>query len=94
MPVAEIGVPPGFVVDDDALERLVRGRHIAKYGRGPGTLIVYLAELRPGSPLAFEIPMRAKMPARVQTPTSVAYEYYQPESRSQVRPALLTVSGG
>jgi hypothetical protein len=93
MPVAEIGVPPGFAVDDDALEALVRSQRIAKYGRGPGTIIVYLAELRPHAPLTLEIPMRAKMPARVKTPTSVAYEYYQPESRSQVRPALLTVSG-
>jgi hypothetical protein len=93
MPVAEIGVPPGFAVDDDALEALVRSGRIAKYGRGPGALIVYLADLRPRAPLTLEIPMRAKMPARVKTPTSVAYEYYQPESRSQVGPAVLTVSG-
>jgi len=94
MPVAEIGVPPGFVIDDDAIERLVRDRRIDKYGRGPGTLILYLAELRPGAPLVVDIPMRARMPVRVKTPASVAYEYYQPESRSEVHPQLLTVRGG
>jgi hypothetical protein len=94
MPVAEIGLPPGFAVDDDALEKLVKARRIDKYGRGAGSLILYLAELRPGRPLEIEIPMRAKMPARVLTPPSVAYEYYQPESRAEVRPQVLTVSGG
>jgi hypothetical protein len=93
MPVAEIGVPPGFEVDEEALERLVRSRRVDKYGRGAGTVVLYLSALRPGAPVELALPLRARMPARVQAPPSVVYEYYQPESRAEVAPVVLTVRG-
>ncbi|HEY3358065.1 MAG TPA: alpha-2-macroglobulin family protein, partial [Polyangia bacterium] len=93
MPVVEIGVPPGFGLDEDALEPLVRRGLIDKYERGPGKLVLYVSRLAAGAPLAFDVPLRPRMPLRVQAPASTVYEYYRPESRAEVVPVVLTVRG-
>jgi hypothetical protein len=52
-------------------------------------VILNRRQLYSETPLQFNCSFRAKYPLRVQTPTSAAYEYYQPKNRAESKPVPL-----
>jgi uncharacterized protein YfaS (alpha-2-macroglobulin family) len=94
MVMVELGVPPGFTADADALAALVAGGRVSKYGTGPGRVTLYVGEMRPGETLTLPYSLRPKYPVRAKTPPAVAYEYYTPAHRASTAPIELIVEDG
>jgi len=93
MPIVTAGLPPGFDVDGDALDALVKSHAVAKVERRPRELVLYLVHLAPGSTFSVEVPLTARFPLRVQVPAPTAYEYYKPEQRAVGAPLRVEVKG-
>jgi hypothetical protein len=91
MVMVELGLPPGFVLDENELTEMVRTRQIEKYQLLQGRIVLYLDAIRPGTIEKFAYTLRPKSPAKVQAPTSSAYEYYTPSRRVDTAPVELVV---
>lgn len=91
MPLIDLGVPPGFTVVEDALERAVSNRTIAKYTVAARQVIVYLSKLDPGQEVVLTYQVRARFPIRARIPASRAYPYYNPERVTVSKPIDIAV---
>ena len=98
----DLGVPPGFAVQSDDLDRLVAhyrdlpadatGARLERYELTGRQVIVYVSNLSGQETLAFSYHLKAKYPLSVQTPVSSVYDYYNPDQAGQSRPLLMTVA--
>ena len=93
MAIVDLGIPPGFDVDTTAFETLQQNGQIEKHEVTGNQVILYLRQLSNETPFHFTCAFRAKYPLRVQTPTSAAYEYYQPQNRAESKPVTLQAIG-
>ena len=91
MVVVDLGVPPGFEVQAEDLQRLVDKGMIQKYTIAARQIIVYLDKLASRKPLELEYRLRAKFPIKAATPASQVYRYYNPEIKATAKPVELTV---
>jgi hypothetical protein len=91
MVIVDLGLPPGFTLMPDNLNKLVEKNVIEKYSTTGRQIIVYLREVA-GKPVEIKYQLLAKYPLRAKTPKSAVYEYYNPEIRVEDKPAELTVS--
>src|SRR5262249_8483558 len=103
--IVDLPIPPGFAVDPSDFPRMVRQgegprvQAVGVQGRIPVEKVtitsrqvaLYLGQVQPNDVLGFEYTLRPRFPVQVQTPPSVAYEYYTPANRSTTRPVALTV---
>jgi len=92
MALVDLGVPPGFSVLTEDLDRLVEKGVIARYEVAGRQIIIYLENLASGQPLEFEYRLRARYPLRAKTPASRAYDYYNPEMGAIEPPQQLVVT--
>ncbi len=92
MVIVDLGLPPGFTLIPDNLNRLVEDKVIEKYSTTGRQIIVYLREVAHGKPIEIQYQLLAKHPLKAKTPKSVAYEYYNPEVRVEAKPIQLVVS--
>jgi hypothetical protein len=90
MALIDLGVPPGFTVIAEDLNRLVERGIIARYELTGRQIIVYLEDFSSEAPLRFGYRLRARFPMRAQTPPSSVYDYYNPTT-STVRAPLQVV---
>ena len=98
----DLGVPPGFVVQSDDLDRLVAhyrdlpadyaGARLERYELTGRQIIVYVTNLNGAEPLSFGYRLKAKYPLSVQAPASTAYDYYNPDQVGEAQPLVLTVT--
>jgi type II secretory pathway pseudopilin PulG len=93
MAIVDLGIPPGFDVDTAAFETMQESGQIEKHEVTGTQVILYLRQLSNETPFQFNCAFRAKYPLRVQTPTSAAYEYYQPQNRAESKPVTLQATG-
>ena len=93
MPIVEAGLPPGFDVDQEALDGLVKARIVEKVQATPRALVFYLAHLEGGKAIELPVHLKARFPARVQVPAPTVYEYYKPERRAVGAAGVVTVEG-
>lgn len=93
MALVDLGLPPGFSVLAEDLERLVEKGLIARYEVTGRQIIFYIEDLTEGTPLRFSYRLRARFPLRAQTPPSTAYDYYNPSDPAVRSPLLVTVEG-
>ena len=91
MALVDLGIPPGFAVETDDFEVLVRSGRIARWERKGSRICVYLRSLESSQPLEISYRLRATMPLRVTVPTAGVYEYYAPENRAEATGAWLEV---
>jgi uncharacterized protein YfaS (alpha-2-macroglobulin family) len=89
MAIVDLGIPPGFDVDTTAFETMQQNGQIEKHEVTGSQVVLYLRQLSPETAFRFTCAFRAKYPLRVQTPTSAAYEYYQPQNRAESQPVTL-----
>jgi uncharacterized protein YfaS (alpha-2-macroglobulin family) len=91
MPIVTAGLPPGFDVDGDELQRLVREKIVDKVQKGPRELTLYLSRI--DKPLSLKLRLTSRFPEKVQLPAPTAYEYYRPERRAAGTPLTVSVDG-
>jgi len=91
MTIVDLGVPPGFELDTDVLDRLKSEKIIEKYSVTGQQAILYFTEIVSGKPISFEMFMRAKYPVKVKTPRSSVYPYYEPGLKDETKPVELKV---
>lgn len=92
MPLIDVGVPPGFTVVPDELEKAVAEKKISKYTQAARQVIIYIEKLDPGQEIKLTYQVRAKFPIKARTPLSKAYPYYNPERVAVVAPTDVTVT--
>ena len=92
MVIVDLGLPPGFTLIPDNLNRLVEDKVIEKYSTTGRQIIVYLREVDHNKPVEIKYQLLAKYPLKAKTPKSVAYEYYNPDIRTEAEPIQLVVS--
>ncbi len=91
MVVIDLGLPPGFALMAEDLDKLVEGGTIEKYTVAARQIIVYLDRLASRKPLEFSYRLRAKFPVKAATPASRVYRYYNPEIEATAEPTELEV---
>ena len=91
MLLAEIGLPPGAVVDRESLEYEMTGDHweISQYEVRPDRIVVYLWPKAGGTD--FEFAFRPRYGMNALTAPSFLYDYYNPESQVVVPPVRIEV---
>ncbi|MBI2921681.1 MAG: hypothetical protein HYY18_11415 [Planctomycetes bacterium] len=87
----DLGIPPAFVVDDGAFEKMVKEKRLDKFGMTARQITLYFGRIEPGQVVEFAYELRAKYPVKVKTPKSTAYEYYAPDRRAEAEPVELEV---
>ena len=92
MVIVDLGLPPGFTLIPDNLNKLVEKSVIEKYSTTGRQIIVYLREVDHAKPVEIKYQLLAKYPLKAKTPKSAAYEYYNPDVRVEANPVQLTVS--
>ena len=91
MVVIDLGLPPGFSLMSEDLDKLVERKAIEKYSVAARQIIVYLDKLASKKPLEFSYRLRAKFPMKAATPASRVYRYYNPEIEATAEPVSLEV---
>jgi hypothetical protein len=92
MVVVDLGVPPGFQVQTEDLDKLVAKKVITRYDMTGRQIILYFEKLKGAETTEFSYQLKAKFPVVVQTPRSRAYSYYNPEQQGIAKPQKLTVT--
>lgn len=101
--IIDLGLPPGFTVETEDLDRLVTRftdvpedypyAQVKRYELTGRQIILYVTNLSGAQPLSFSYRLRARFPLVAQTPSSAAYDYYNPSTAAEVAPVTLTVTG-
>ncbi len=91
MVIADLGVPPGFTVITEDLEKMKDSGIIQRYELTSRQIILYLMEVKKGQMLIFSYRMKARFPLRAKSPASAVYEYYNPRVRAESPPQQITV---
>ncbi|HUT55931.1 MAG TPA: MG2 domain-containing protein [bacterium] len=92
MVILDLGIPPGFSLVPDALDRLKGKNTIEKYTATGRQITVYVRRMEAGKPLTFSYQLKAKFPVKAQTPKSTVYEYYNPDRKAEVKPVPIEVT--
>jgi hypothetical protein len=97
MVMIDLGIPPGFELLSEDLQKLqetttqqASGR-LEKFSLTATQAILYLNALAPNQTITVKFRLRAKYPIRARTFQSRAYEYYDPEIGTTAAPAQLEV---
>jgi len=91
MTIIDLGIPPGFSVETEELEKLVEKKIIQRYSLTGRQIIIYIDEIKAGKSLDLTYQLRAKYPVKVQAPRSQVYEYYKPENVTTTKPVEMIV---
>src|SRR5258708_9636810 len=90
MMLSEVGAPAGGEVDPESLDaELSSSRDVQSYEIQPDHVVVYLWPHAGGTSFSFSL--KARLAMRAQSAESILYDYYNPEARASVPPALFVV---
>jgi uncharacterized protein YfaS (alpha-2-macroglobulin family) len=92
MVIVDVGIPPGFSVKTEDLQKLV-GKKIKKYNLTSRQVILYIDRIDYKKPLKFSYRLQAKFPIEAKTPTSRTYMYYEPEVETVAEPVDIEIKG-
>ncbi|GAP13432.1 large extracellular alpha-helical protein [Longilinea arvoryzae] len=98
----DLGLPPGFTVMSEDLDAWVARFNdvpedydfpaIQRYELTGRQILVYITNLQEGKPLEFSYRLLARFPLQAQTPSSSAYDYYNPDVNGLDDPQTLVVN--
>jgi hypothetical protein len=91
MIIVDLGIPPGFDVNTEDFDNLVKAKTIQKYSLTGRQVIVYLNRVDASTPIEMKYRLKAKYPLKAQTPESKAYAYYNPEIQDTAKPQEIVV---
>jgi len=92
MVLLALGLPAGFAPLTADLEALRRSRIIGRYEVRTGRINLYLDRLDTGTPLSFNLRLKARNKVRTKGAASLAYLYYSPEVRVSQPPTPVSVN--
>jgi hypothetical protein len=92
MAMVELGVPPGFAVEEASLTGLVERGAISRYELGGRRLTLYVTDLSGARELP--VTLRATQPVEASTGSARAYDYYDPGDEDVAPPEAVTVENG
>jgi len=92
MVIADLGVPPGFAVEEDDIKALHTQKRIDKYAITARQVTLYFGAIASGHEVRFSYRLRPKYPVAAKSPTAQAYEYYAPDKRAACKPVALEVT--
>jgi hypothetical protein len=93
MVIIDLGIPPGFEVMADDLQRMVDKKVFQKFTLAARQIIIYIERIPPKGPLEFSYGLRAKFPIKAKTPQSRVYKYYNPEVAATAKPVEMVIEG-
>jgi hypothetical protein len=82
MVLVDLGLPPGFDLQAELLEKAVADRLISKFETTDRQIMVYVDAIQPGETLTLNYALVAAHPLKVKCPDSKASLYYDPTSAS------------
>jgi hypothetical protein len=91
MVIVTLGIPPGFVVDRGDFAEMVGMKKIKKFDLTARQATLYLGDVKPGQESEFVYQLIPKYPIKAKTPISTAYEYYNPDVRTEAQPKEIQV---
>lgn len=91
MVLIDLGVPPGFDLILDDLDKMVADHLIEKYETTAKQITIYVDQILPGEELVITYKLRAKYPLKVQSPDSSASLYYDPSSKTTTKGEAIEV---
>ncbi len=91
MVMIEAGIPPGFDVMTEDLEKMVEKRTISKYETFKGKVVLYLNGLDKGKSFSGSYRLLARIPLKAKTLPGITYLYYNPEINSVCAPVTFEV---
>lgn len=91
MVMVTVGLPPGFEVQTDDLEKYKQDKKLSSYDLTGKQVILYVSALPAESALGFSYRLRATMPVRAADGGAEAYLYYQPQQRAVAAKTTLEV---
>lgn len=90
MLLAEIGIPPGAEVSRESLEAArEKDWSFSRYDVLPDRIVVYMWAKAGGTKIDFKF--RPRYAINAQSPATVVYDYYNPESRAVAAPVKFMV---
>ena len=93
MAVAALGIPPGFSVVEEDLDRMLDLPYVRRWERIGPSLVVYLSNLPGGTAVELDYRLTPRMAVRAQTPPAQAWDYYNPGMRGYDAPQEVVVIG-
>jgi len=91
MVIVDLGLPPGFTVLAEDLEKQVEDKVMEKYSLTGRQIIVYLREVPSDQPVTLKYRLMARFPIKAKAAKSIAYEYYDPDVRDEAPPQEILV---
>jgi uncharacterized protein YfaS (alpha-2-macroglobulin family) len=91
MPLAELGIPPGFILDPDGLEAAKLDGTISRFEVKNGRVVLYLDAVLAGTPVTVSYQLKAGMAVEGTAPSSAVYPYYNPALRTETSSFPVTV---
>lgn len=92
MVIADLGVPPGFDVEEESFRQLVLKKVIDKYAISGKQITIYLGALKTGDVVKFSYGLKPRFPIHAKTPASSCYEYYSPDKNGAAKPETIEVA--
>jgi hypothetical protein len=93
MLLVSVGIPPGFDLLTDDLDRQIAAGALSRYEHTGKQLILYVTSLPAQGTLALQYKLQASMPVTAADGGGQVYLYYQPDQRALASSTLLTVGG-
>lgn len=88
----DLGIPPAFVPDPEAFEKMVKAKSLDKFSMTSRQITLYFGTITPGQVVTFSYPLKAKYPVKAKVPASTAYEYYAPDRKDTAEGVEITVN--
>ncbi|PYT01630.1 MAG: hypothetical protein DMF63_01935 [Acidobacteria bacterium] len=90
MLLAEIGIPPGADVSRESLEAAMQSDwSLSRYDILPDRIVLYMWSKAGGTKFNFKF--RSRYGIKAQTPSSIVYDYYNPDACAKVAPLKFEV---
>jgi len=91
MVMVEAGIPPGFTVMTEDLEKMIGSNTIQKYETYKDKVVIYLNGIDKGKSFTGSYRLLANYPVKAKTPDSRTYLYYTPEINALSIPVTFSV---
>lgn len=91
MLIADLGTPPGFEVQTEDLDKLVKDGVITKYSLAARQVILYFEKLKGDETVTLKYRVKAKISIKAQSGKSKVYKYYEPEVNDTSEPVEIKV---
>jgi len=99
MVMVDLGIPPGFELLSEDLQKMVertagsKSQRLEKFNMTAAQAILYFDSIAPRDSFEVRYRLRAKYPIHAQGFASRVYEYYDPNVNATARPVQFEVSG-